>query len=195
MKVTTAIARQLQLLDVGDADALVTRLTDLGTSLSAAVPSCISVSVSMSVVGSALPVTLGMCSEVVGPVLASLAVSRSVSEPGDIVLFQASEAGAFLLLADDLRALLDPTLLVRIDEHLDLEVDPTARGLARSLEDLSAVNRAVGVLIERGLLPADAHAELSRRAQQDDKDIAGAARALLESIQLPATTVDPDTNS
>ena len=51
------------------------------------------------------------------------------------------------------------------------------------MDDLSAVHRAVGVLIDRGLLSEEAHAELSRRAQQQRTDIAGASRVLLDSIE------------
>ena len=42
------------------------------------------------------------------------------------MLFQASEPGAFLLLADDLAAALGPALSLRIDEHLHVAVDVTA---------------------------------------------------------------------
>ena len=99
-----------------------------------------------------------------------------------MVLLQASEAGAFLLLADDLGARLDPQLALRIDEHLNVEIEATAGEWESSIDDLSAVNRAVGVLIERGLLPADAYVELSRRAQQDGMGLAAAGRSLLESL-------------
>ena len=191
MKVTAAIARQLELLcaDSGDADRLVTGLTELSASLAAAVPSCVSVSVRVGVLVSGAPVTVGIRGGGAGPVLASLAMPFSLSEPGGIVLFQASEAGAFLLLADDLRGLLSPPLSLRIDEHLHLEVDTEAGGLAWSMDELSAVNRAVGVLIERGLPPEGAHAELSRRAQRGGKDLAGASRDLLDSIQTPPTAL------
>jgi hypothetical protein len=190
VKITAALARQLQLLcaDFGDAAHLADALTELGAGVRAAVPSCMSVSVTVGVVGSDAPITLGIRGGGVGPVLSSLAASRSLSEPGDIVLFQASEAGAFLVLADDLAAALDPVLSLRIDEHLHVEVDVTAAGWTRSMDDLSAVNRAVGLLIERGFLPEDASAELTRQARQDGTTIAGISRLLLEAIEGPPTT-------
>lgn len=192
MKDTAGIARQLRLLcdEPDDADRLVTGLTELGSSVAAAVPSCMSVSVWVGVAGSDAPVTIGIRSEGVGPVLASLAVPRSLAEPGDIVLFQAREAGAFLVLADDLRGWLDPLVPLLIDEHLHLEIDATAGGLTSSMDDLSAVNRAVGVLIDRGLLPEAAQAELSRRAQQDGTDLPSVSRVLLDSIGDSPTVRD-----
>lgn len=184
MKATAAIARQLRLLcdDFDDADRLATGLTELGADLAAVVPSCVSVSIWAGVAGSDVPVRIGIHSAAAAPVLASLAVPRSLSEPGDMVLLQASEAGAFLLLADDLRVRLDPRLALRIDEHLNVEIESAAGEWKSSMDDLSAVNRAVGVLIERGLLPADAYVELSRRAQQDGMGLAAASRSLLESL-------------
>jgi hypothetical protein len=154
-----------------------------------AVPSCVSVSVMLGVVGSDTPVTVGIRGAGAGPVLASLAVPRSRSEPGDIVLLQASEAGAFLLLADDLAAVLDPALSLGIDEHLHVAVDATAGGWTRSMDDLSAVNRAVGVLLDRGLLPEDAYAELTRQALLEGTDVPSASRLLLDSVDRPPTTV------
>ena len=55
------------------------------------------------------------------------------------------------------------------------------------MDDLSAVNRAVGLLIERGFLPEDASAELARQARQDGTNIASASRLLLDSIEGPPT--------
>jgi hypothetical protein len=191
MKATAALARQLELLcaGFGDAQRLASGLSELGASVAVAVPSCVSVSVMLGVLGSDVPVTVGICGEGVGPVLASLAVPRSLSEPGDFVLFQASEAGAFLLLADDLGAVLDPSLSLWIDEHLHVPVDATAGGWTRSMRDLSMVNRAVGVLIDRGFLPDDAYAELTRRARQDGTNISSAGRLVLESVEGPSDSV------
>jgi hypothetical protein len=191
VKVTAAIARQLQLLcvDFDDAGRFVTGLTELGASLAAAVPSCVTISFWAGVAGSDAPVTVGIRSGEGGPVLASLAVPRSVSDPADVVLFQATEAGAFLLLADDLRGLLDPLLSLLVDEHLHVEIDATTGGFTRSMDDLSAVHQAVGVLIDRGLLPEHAHAELSRRAQQSRTDIPTASRDLLDTIGGPPTAL------
>lgn len=187
MKVTAAIARQLQRLcvDPVDADRFIRGLTDLGAGVARVVPSCTSVSVTVSVAGSAAPVTIGIQSVGAGPVRASMAVPRSLMDPADVVLFQASEPGAFLMLAADLGVASNPLLLPRIDEHLDVELDVSARDLRGALDELSAVNRAVGVLVDRGFAPADAHAELARRARQDGTDLAGAGRLLLDSIEGP----------
>jgi hypothetical protein len=191
VKATAALARQLELLcaDFRDAEQLATGLSELGASVAVAVPSCVSVSVMLGVLGSDTPVTVGIRGKGVGPVLASLAVPRSVSEPGDFVLFQASEAGAFLLLADDLRAVLDPSLSLWIDEHLHVPVDAMAGGWRRSMRDSSMVNRALGVLIDRGFLPDDAYAELTRQASQDGTNISSASRLVLESVEGPPGTL------
>lgn len=176
-------ARQLHLLcdDTDDRGRLATGLIQLGTSVAAAVPSCVSISVWLAVIGRDAPVTIGIHQGTGEPVLASLAVPRSLSEPADMVLFQASEAGAFLLLADDLRGLLDPLLSLRVDEHLHLGIDATEGRLVSSMADLSVVNRAIGILIERGLPPEEARAELSRRAAQDGTDLAAVSRQILGS--------------
>jgi hypothetical protein len=191
VKVTAAIARQLQLLcdDPDDTGRFATGLTQLGASMAAAVPSCVSISVWLAVVGRDAPLTIGIHDGRVGPVLASLAVPWSLSAPCDIVLFQASEAGAFLLLADDLRVLLDPLLPLLVDEHLHIQPEAPAGRLLSSIADLSVVNRAVGILIDRGLPPEEARAELSRRAQQNRTDIADASRVLLDSMETPPTAV------
>lgn len=183
MKVTAAIALQLQLLcdNTDDKSRLATGLIQLGTIVAAAVPSCVSISVWLAVVGPDAPVTIGIQHGTVGPVLASLAVPRSLSEPADMVLFQASEAGAFLLLADDLRGLLDPLLSLRVDEHLQVEIDTTAGRLLSAMSELSVVNQAIGILIDRGLLPEEAHAELSRLAARDGTDVAAVSRQILGS--------------
>jgi hypothetical protein len=188
VKLTAAIARQLHLLceNVDDAERLATGLAELGASVASAVPSCMTVSVWVGAIGSEVPVTIGIRSETIGPVLASLAVPLSASAPGDMALFQASELGAFLLLADDLRGLLNPLLALRVDEDLHTQIDSTEAALTSSMDDLSAVNRALGVLIDQGLLPDNAQAELSRRARQDGTDLPAAGRLLLDSIGGPA---------
>jgi hypothetical protein len=191
VKLTAAIARQLRLLceNLEDADRLATGLAELGASVASAVPSCTTVSVWVGAAGPDVPVTIGIRSEAGGPVLASLAVPLSASEPGDIALFQASEVGAFLLLADDLRGQLNPRLALRVDEHLHSQIDSTEAELTSSMDDLSAVNRALGILIDQGLLPDHAQAELSRRAQRDGTDLPAAGRILLDSIGGPANPV------
>jgi hypothetical protein len=191
VKITAAIARQLQLLceNVEDAEGLAARLAELGASVASAVPSCVTVSVWVGAVGSDVPVTIGIRSEAVGPVLASLAVPLSASEPGDIALFQASELGAFLVLADDLRGRLNPLLALRVDEHLHVQTDSTEAELTSSMDALATVNRALGILIDQGLLPDDAQAELSRLARQEGTDLPGAGRLLLDSTGGPANPV------
>lgn len=95
------------------------------------------------------------------------------------VTFYATEACAFADLITDLGALLavDPAAL---DEHPALPDHPIEPGIS-GLVDLTVVNIALGILLNRGRSLTEARAELSRQAHQLDTDLATAARALLDT--------------
>lgn len=88
--------------------------------------------------------------------------SLMMAEPGSVVVVYAAKAGAFVDLAADLtHALaLGPGDLV-LDDDVSARRDESAR-----LRDLIHLSQGLGILIERGHPPDDAHAELHRRAER-----------------------------
>lgn len=120
---------------------------------------------SMTVVIDGRPITLGTMDRG-GEVATSMRLplsSLGAAEPGSIVVFYASQPGAFVDLAADADfALGDGHHVVALDENL--HPPPTTPGLD-GLDVLSAVNRAIGRLIGDGHTPEGALVELNRRAR------------------------------
>jgi hypothetical protein len=85
--------------------------------------------------------------------------------------------GAFAELAAETRRVFGQHGQVVVDA--DLAQPPSVAGLTGT-DDITAVNRAVGVLIAEGHTPSGAHAELSRRALRSGNDRPAAARHLLD---------------
>jgi hypothetical protein len=182
VRITAAVAKQLLLLQ-GDPDPggdLAVALDRLGREVVRAVPSCLAVTITHAGLGGEISV-----STTAGPaaVLASLAVPLSAGPAGGLVVLRAGAAGAFLLLADDLDGLLGPDhhLPVRLDEHLTWPAAAGGESLGASLADLSVVDQAIGVLVDRGLPPEAAHRELRRRAGEAATSVAAVSRTVLAS--------------
>lgn len=182
MRITAAVAKQLLILQ-GDPDLgddLVAALDRLGREVVRAVPSCLAVTITHAGLGGEISVsiTAGRAA-----VLASLAVPLSAVAAGDLVVLRAGEAGAFLLLADDLDVLLGPDHHppVRLDEHLTWPTAANGESLAASVAGLRVVDRAIGVLVDRGLPPEAAHRELWRRVGETNTTIDAVSRAVLAS--------------
>ena len=180
MRITAAVAEQLLILQ-GDPDLgddLVAALDRLGRDVVRAVPSCLAVTITHAGLGGEISVstTAGRAA-----VLASLAVPLSAVAAGDLVILRAREAGAFLLLADDLDVLLGPDHHppVRLDEHLTWPTAANGESLGASLADLSVIDQAIGVLVDRGLPPEAAHRELWRRVGETNTTVAAVSRAVL----------------
>ena len=181
MRITAAVAEQLLILQ-GDPDLgddLAAALDRLGRDVVRAVPSCLAVTITHAGLSGEISVsiTAGRAA-----VLASLAVPLS-AVAGDLVILRAREAGAFLLLADDLGVLLGPDHhpAVRLDEHLTWPTAANGESLGASLADLSVIDQAIGVLVDRGLPPEAAHHELWRRVGETNTTIAAVSRAVLAS--------------
>lgn len=181
MRITAAVAEQLLLLH-GDPDRghnFVAALSWLGRDVVLAVPSCLAVTITHARLGGEISASTVAAP---APVLASLAVPLSTVSSGGLLILRAGEAGAFLLLADDLDGLLGPGHPpIDLDEHLAWPSAENAKSLCASLADLSAVDQAIGVLVDRGLPPEAAHRELERRVGEGDTTIADVSRALLAS--------------
>jgi hypothetical protein len=159
-------------------------LSRLARDVLAEVPSCLAVSIELSRHG--IPVTVTVLSTAAGPVrgrtvaLASLAIPLIVGEAGSTLVLRASAAGAFMLLADDLTALVTPgDLTIEVDQHLTVPASEPGESLAASLAEVQVIDRAVGMLIGDGWEPAAAELELRRRAAYSGGTVPAVAERLL----------------
>jgi hypothetical protein len=113
------------------------------------------------------------------------------SEPGNVLILYASEAGVFLNFAADITQAfrLGPDD-VALDQDLTLSADQSdPSGIERHsvLEQRSVVNQAIGVLRGRGYTLDDARAELHRLARDTQTTVYAAAQRLIHAIgQRPA---------
>jgi hypothetical protein len=108
-----------------------------------------------------------------------LGVAGSTTGP-DLVLY-ATTAGAFVDLAADLTYALaaSPTEL-RVDQ--DLAPASTRSGLS-GVAELSMINRAIGVLMGRGLSPEEARARLEQQAGRSRLKLFQAAAYLISTTE------------
>lgn len=142
---------------------------------------------SMTVTGSGIPWHLSTFdhSEVIGSsILIPLAVAATTTAPAAVValVLYAETPGAFVDVAADLAWMTGKDLSeFRVDQHL------TAAGAAsNSVQTLSIINQAVGVLIGRGRTPEQATQDLASSAERGDGDLRTAAAAVLSSLHDPA---------
>ena len=185
MAISTALLGHLRLLatSIGpDDDVLQNALADLVASLRAAIPSYRGLE--LALLDHDWPVTLtDFARPDHQPVTTSLTLSLQLIAPGagcgGRVTFYASASGALVDLAADLAHALG----VPMTAGPPVDADPAADGDDRAgitldadlpprsgvsgmlgLEELSTINRAVGFLIDRGHLPAEAHDTIHRGA-------------------------------
>lgn len=109
--------------------------------------------------------------------------------PDSVVVFYAGSPGAFVDLAVDTRRAYGLDGQVVLDSHLIPATD--ASGVT-GLDDLTAINRAVGVLIDQGHHPDEANGELLRLAENDRSRIPEAARRLLDGVAGTHRAREPD---
>src|SRR6185312_11495020 len=118
----------------------------------------------------------------------SLLIPLAIVTPTDAastLLLYAATPGAFVDLAADLIYTLriEPTALV-----LDGHFDPSAGSAGLTgLDEHSAINQAIGVLIGRGHTPESAQHELQRLATLDHDNLRVAAEALIVSARRGST--------
>jgi hypothetical protein len=101
------------------------------------------------------------------------------------LLVRATSAGAFATLADDFRALTGQTSVRAplVDLHLDdISAGEGVDVVTADLADLSALNQAVGALLDRGWLPLEAADELHRIGSQLGVATAVAARLFMRGM-------------
>ena len=166
MDATTGLLNQLRALAQDarhDGATLTTSLTTLEASLGNAVPSYLGLQLTLTQHGYPVVLTAGPAASTATTSLRLPLILISAGCPADSqIVFFATAPGAFVDLDADLHHALgttDPTVL------LDGDLPPLrhAVGLTGGAE-LGEINRAVGVLIERGTDPDDAHDALRRDA-------------------------------
>jgi hypothetical protein len=114
---------------------------------------------------------------------ASMTVPLSGTAP-TVLVARAARAGAFVLLADDLAGQRSPVPGDRelvLDEHRQAPWLLSPAALDAALDAASAADRAVGVLIARGLTTEQARGALQREARQAGLPLAVVAAELLAS--------------
>ena len=157
-----------------------------------AVPSCLAISLTLHDHGQRIMVAAHTEANTRLPVASSLAIELPdpeglTSDPaGRVVLtLYASAQGALRQTASELLTLLDlDPRRANLDTALQL---PTGHGaasdLAATLDGESAINQALGVLLDRhGLLAAQGREELTRLAAAENVDVPSAARCLLRDL-------------
>ena len=103
---------------------------------------------------------------------------------GATIVLYAAHPGAFVDLAADLERVIAPAGCVVLDGDLPDTSATAQRSGITGLAELSVVNRAIGVLITRGLTPAEARAELRRRAEEGQNSVADGAQQVLASTPV-----------
>lgn len=182
MDLPTVLARHLRDLaaSVGaDDDSLVRSLAALVTDLTVVTESYHGLRLTLVLDG--WPVTLTAFTSPDGvPVATSLRISLSVLGDGfaapSRVIFYATTPGAFVDLAADLAYALTRTDGLALD--VDLPPVSEVAGVT-GLSDYTVINRAIGVLIDRGHHPDGAHAALRRNATVSGLDPHAYAARLL----------------
>lgn len=167
MDATTALLEQLRALAQGsrnDATTLAASLSDLEASLGAAVPSYLGLQLTVTQNGYPVVLTAGPAAApaVTTSLRLPLSLINAGCQTGSRIVFFATTPGAFVDLDADLRHALASTSPTTV---LDADLAPSDRevGLSGGTE-LGEINRAVGVLIERGTEPNEAHDTLRRHA-------------------------------
>jgi hypothetical protein len=172
----------LRVLDLSDLD-LERSLHALREDVAMAVPSF--VGLSMTIVVEGQPVTLTSMSNqardtAVGSSLALPLSLTSVLAAGSSLVLYAVARGAFVDLAADLRYALNA------EDHevlLDVHLTPSTRSGLTGVEELTIINRAIGVLVSRNHTLDDARLELQRQAARSNLQVYQVAAGLISAVE------------
>jgi len=164
-----------------DLQAVLSVLTD---DLTSAIPSFLGLTVTLHVEDNAVIVSTlnsGNPVEVRASLLLQL-LPVGVTTNGSVA-FYSGAAGVFIDMADDARWIFNLAGPPVLDSHL-LPAGGDPAGI-RGLTALSEFNQAVGVLVEDGHTPEDAHTELRRRANRQGQSVSDTARQVLNPLPRP----------
>jgi hypothetical protein len=188
MSMSAALAAELvvltEALDDPDADLNVL-LGQLAHDAGIAVPSFLGLAINVALDLSDSPIIFSSFSFGAGSGIASsLLVPISAPDASAVqVVFYAGVPGAFIGLAADAGIALGlaPDACV-LDAHLTPPPASSSEAGSTALSTLVVVNRAVGVLVDRGFTPEAALQELRRRAEAEGSRLHDAAQAVLRSV-------------
>ena len=160
-----------------------TTLRMLERNLLRSVPSVLAATITLRNLRSGCGVEVNLVRRIVeaGEVMSGLKVPLAALVPtlAGHTTFYASQPAAFADLVEDLATAL------RVPPHdLDQRVPPPSGAIRpgiEGLQDFSLVNRALGVLLNRGYELTAARTELQARAERSGTELVAAARAILAS--------------
>jgi len=153
----------------------------------ASCPSCVAVSLTLDHQGQLVTVTATMNPGHLRAPSMTVRLPRPspngpAQQPAVLVVF-ATDPPALARLAGDVTTLLDIDPR-RISLAADAAVPPTTAGrvLAGQLADRTAVDRALGALLEQGWVPTEGRRELQRRADDAGASLVQAAASVLAAL-------------
>lgn len=183
MDISALLAMQLsaltEALGVDDLD-LEAHLQALLYDVTTAISSCLGLSVVIAVDGQVMTLTAVEPDQRIGTSLRIPLEPVSFGDEGSHVIFYAATPGALVDLAADLAyAIGSDQCTLTLDGDLEPNFPP-----ADGFDRLSTMNRAVGLLIDRGYTAAGAQAELRRRGKIAGDDVFTAARIVLDEAEV-----------
>jgi hypothetical protein len=182
--VAADLAALTDALEEPDAD-LATLIQRLGDSCALAVGSYLGFCITLVI--DEVPVSFSVLEDFLNPaeVLTSVMLPLNAlgeQAPGSAVILYAGTPGAFVDLAADLTYALGATPdAVQLDQHLT----PADAAGDTGLLALSQHNRALGILLSRGLDLDEGRAELERQARLDSISVQTAAQQLIDAAVPP----------
>jgi hypothetical protein len=174
------LAALSQALD-GDAD-LETTVRDFAAAAKLAVTSYLGMTITITAGGHKVSLDVPEHARAAHEIGASLLIpldDTTVTEAGSSLVLYAATPGAFVDLAADLTYALHvgPDTLV-----LDAHLTPSFKNVGLDgLADMTHINQAIGILIERGHTPAGARAELQHLAGQAETTVRVIAHQLIHA--------------
>jgi hypothetical protein len=189
VRVSQEFAQWLAALDddaLGAVDGrgtLTDSLRQLGLAAVRAVPSCWALSVTVQPLGR--PYTVVLAHDAADASIVSslrMRIPLGAEEDARLVLYAAAP-GAFDVLAG-LLSRRDGRGAAVVDDDLALPVEAT-RDLLSQLDDLTAISRATGVLLDQGTPPEATQTALEEKAERAGVDLLAAAKRLLAETAGP----------
>jgi hypothetical protein len=180
MQISAALAALTEALD--DDQDLETTLHDFAIAAQLAVASYLGMTVTIIAGGHEISFTVREHQEAEQRIATSLLIPLTylaAAAPGSFLVLYAATPGAFVDLAADLSY----ALHVEPDElTLDAHLTPANHHSGvTGLVDMSHINQAIGILIERGHTPHSASTELQHLASQAETTVRVAAHQLIQT--------------